>query len=170
MPLARYDSAVATAGIILLWGWSLLQLFLSVTPPCSAAWMSKENSAWAKQQVFSNQVGWNVRDFFSPMKMIDFFIYLHFWLLLLCSGCFSAFWMVFSHLGRDDQWNSTLLFYEGCCSGPLSLAIPAVLLQTCITWQEPRGSFSYDLTPSQILSCGYQMKRVQPYFFEDRPI
>lgn len=139
-------------------------------PPCSAAWMSKENSAWAKQQVFSNQVGWNVHDFFSPMKMIDFFIYLHFWLLLLCSGCFSAFWMVFFHLGRDDQWNSTLLFYEGCCSGPLSLAIPAVLLQTCITWQEPRGSFSYDLTPSQILSCGYQMKRVQPYFFEDRPI
>lgn len=32
MPLARYDSAVATAGIILLWGWSLLQSFLSVTP------------------------------------------------------------------------------------------------------------------------------------------
>lgn len=122
-----------------------ITVVLSVTPLRSAAWVSEENSAWAKQRVFLTEwAGMCVISFY-PWKWLTFsFIFTS-----DCLSCAPAasqpFEWYFPPLVGDDQWNSTLLFYEGCCSGPVSLLISALLLKTCITWQEPWGTFSSDL-------------------------
>lgn len=53
---------------------------------------------------------------------------------------------------------------------PLSLAVLALLAKRASRAKSPVDLLLLISLTAKILSCGYQMKRVQPYFFKDQPI
>lgn len=53
---------------------------------------------------------------------------------------------------------------------PLSLAVLPWLAKHASRAKSPMDLFLLTSLTAKILSCGYQMKRVQPYFFKDQPI
>lgn len=192
MPQSHYDSAVATAGIIPWWGQSLLQCFLPVTLLQSTVWISKENSfkiifqIWFRWEHFSlsalgtdtvanfsKQVGWNICDLFLSMENdLCFFFF-----FVCTSDCFSCA----TSVSQPFEWHFPTLV--GIINQiPVCCIIKATTMALWAWWywpyflrhasnvKSPMVLFLLTSLTAKILSCGYQMKRVQPYFFKEQPV